>query len=114
MVAEVCRPRAERLEPPDRRDRGIAKVVGTDVRGSGYFDERQENCLARAKRERAPTVGHDGVALAAVVAEGLILCWLSWAVATTRGRGGLLFGLVLAGAIWGISVGFARVTAPIP
>jgi len=59
-------------------------------------------------------VGHDGVALAAVVAEGLILCWLSWAVATTRGRGGLLFGLVLAGAIWGISVGFARVTAPIP
>src|SRR5439155_25495302 len=37
MVAEVCRPRAERLVAPDRRDRGIAKVVATDVRGSGFL-----------------------------------------------------------------------------
>ena len=59
-------------------------------------------------------MGHDGVALAAIVIEGVILCWLSWAVASTRGRGALLWGIVLAGAIWGISVGFARVSAPIP
>ena len=59
-------------------------------------------------------MGHDGVALAAIVIEGVILCWLSWAVASTGGRGALLWGIVLAGAIWGISVGFARVSAPIP
>ena len=59
-------------------------------------------------------MGQDGVALAAIVIEGLILCWLSWGVASTRGRGALLWGIVVAGAIWGVSVGFARVRAPIP